>query len=251
MTATIDLPSTATSTTATSTTATSSTATPPATAIPPASRFRRKALALGAIGGGVLTFLGFATTPWEGEADTAAYLGALADNPVQGQVAAVILHFGYVLIVAAILATSGLTRRRATKLGHAALILGVFGAVTLPGMVSVDFYDLALAQSLPMEQAVEISEKVQASGGAPFFILPAIVGMFLGTLLALVAGWRAGFLHWALAPIFFAGLAVTFIAPALIPALIGSGLVMVALVALGIRVWRLSDEEWESGTPAV
>ena len=221
------------------------------TAPAPASRFRRKALALGAMGGGVLTFLGFATTPWEGEADTAAYLGALADHPVQGQVAAVILHFGYVLIIAAILATAGLTRRRAVKLGHVGLILGIVGGITLPGLVSVDMYDLALAQTLPMEQAVEVSEKAGSYGAAPFFIAPAILGMFLGVILSLVAGWRAGFLHWSLAPLFFAGLAVTFIAPALVPALIGSGLVMVALVALGVRVWRLSDQEWESGVPAV
>src|SRR5690349_17168131 len=49
--------------------------------------------------GAILTFAGFLATPWETEQTTRAYLDAMAANPTRGQISAVLLHLGYMLIV--------------------------------------------------------------------------------------------------------------------------------------------------------
>jgi hypothetical protein len=212
----------------------------------PATRFRRRAAGIASIGAGVLTFIGFATTPWEGSQDTALYLQALADNPVQAQVAATFLHFGYLLMVAAVLALGQLVRRRSVVLGHVGMAFGLLGTIGLPGLLVVDFYGLELAQQLPIDQAVAVEEGAQSHPLALLMAAPSAIGMMLGFLLLLIAAARAGRTPWWLVAALPVGVVVSF-QPALVPALIGSGVMMLVLTMVGLRTLRATDEEWETG----
>src|SRR4051794_25132022 len=159
MTATFDLPAQTTSSTTPSSTISvpaSSTAVGDADVVRKVSRFRRRAMAVGIGVGAAFTFAGFATTNWEGSSDKAAYLNSLTEHPLQTQIAAVFLHFGYMGFLPMLLALGMFARRRAVKLGHVGLGLGLLGALSLPGLLVTDFYDLAIRQHLPIDKAIEV-----------------------------------------------------------------------------------------------
>jgi hypothetical protein len=222
--------------------------TPTATAYSPApaTRLRRRAAGVAAVAGGVLTFAGFAATPWEGSNDTALYLQALADHPVQAQVAATLLHFGFMLMVPAVLALGQLVRRRAVVLGHIGLFLGLLGTIGLPGLLVVDWYGLELAQSLPIDQAVAIEEATQEHPLAALLAAPSALGMVAGFVLLLVAAARAGKLTWWLVPVLPAGFLMS-MQPTLLGGLVAGGSMMLVMVAVGVRTLRATDAEWETG----
>lgn len=213
------------------------------------SRFRRRAMAVSIGVGAALTFAGFATTNWEGTSSKADYLHSLSKAPVQSQVAAVLLHFGYMGFLPMLLALGVFARRRAVKLGHVGLGLGLLGALSLPGLLVTDFYDLAIGQHLPTDKAVEVSDAAQNYGWAIAIGGPIVMGVFLGMLLLLVAAWRARFLGWWPPLLLVAGLVVTF-TPKLLFAVIGSGAVAVVMLTVALRVWRTSDDEWATSAPA-
>ena len=222
---------------------------PPPTASAPGTGFRRRAAAVSAAGAGLLTFAGFAATPWEGEQDTAKYLQALADHELQGQIAATLLHFGFLLMVPAVLALGRMVRHRATVLGNVGMGIGLLGTIGLPGLLVVDFYGLELAKQLPIEQAVAIEEGAGSHALAVLQAAPSGLGMVLGFTLLFVAAARARQLSWLLVPLVPAGFVVAS-TPALPQALAGSGLIAVAMLAVAVRTWRMSDLEWETGRTA-
>jgi hypothetical protein len=75
------------------------------------------------------------TTPWEKDTTTVSYHDALAAHPDQATVAAVLLHFGYLLLLGAALALYVLARHAAPKLATAGGIPALIGLSTLPGLL--------------------------------------------------------------------------------------------------------------------
>ena len=73
-------------------------------------------------------------------------------------IAALLLHFGYLLLLPAALGIMHLARRSTPKVAHIGGILAVIGLATLPGLLVTDYYDLALAQALPRAQSVAIAD---------------------------------------------------------------------------------------------
>lgn len=57
----------------------------PTTFVPPATRFRRRAMGAAAVVGGLLTAAGFAATVWETGPDKLAYLDSLVVDPLRSQ----------------------------------------------------------------------------------------------------------------------------------------------------------------------
>jgi hypothetical protein len=56
----------------------------------------------------------------------------------------------------------------------------------------MDFYDLAVAQSVPLAQANAISERVGSFPSAMIIIVPSIFALLLAMIGATVATWRTG-----------------------------------------------------------
>jgi hypothetical protein len=116
----------------------------------------------------------------------------------------------------------------------------------LSGVVAVDFYDVALANALPANQALEI---YQAAGGyaqGALFNLPAILGLLVGTNLAVFAAWRAKAI-----PVFPVIMSVVgwlvfffFANDAWLPTL-SMTLAAAALAWCGVIVLRMRDEAWD------
>jgi hypothetical protein len=165
------------------------------------------------LAGPLVTLAGMVATPWEPEKTTASYLNALAENPTQGQIACLLLVFGYALLG---LANFTVLRHAVTAprtLRGVTAVLCFFGATILPGMVLVDFYDLALATELSREQGVAVADAASSYGLTAIAMVPALLGFALGMVLVCVTAWKAGFAPVWVAPVLLAGIVVSFAGP--------------------------------------
>jgi hypothetical protein len=216
----------------------------------PGARLARIASGLSIFGAGVLIFAGFVATPWEGSSATIAAMRTYLAHPTQVQVAAVLLHFGYLLLIPAAFTLARLARRGARRLSNTGLVLSILGA-GLSGLVVTDFSALAMAQHLPLQ----VAARVFGTGshyllGIGLIGMTSNVGALLGLVLLAVAAWRARWVSWVPAAVIVAGWVVIFMGNTLLFGGAGSGLVFVGLALLGARVLRASDAEWEDGRPA-
>jgi hypothetical protein len=195
---------------------------------------------------------GILATPFENSSSETAYLKSLAAHPKQAIVAAVLLHFGYLLFVPAAFAMARLARRGAGKLSAIGISLAVLGS-GLSGLLVTDMYDLSIAQHAGVVGGVPISDM----NGVPLASF-GFVTMAMLTALGMTAGLAllAGSMRRArLAPLWpaiaiFAGFAVSYGAHSLVRTAIGFGAMCVAIAFLGITVWRMSDERFSYGSDA-
>jgi hypothetical protein len=227
---------------------TAQTALRPAEAAPSTS-LRRRGIGIAIVAGAAVSIAGFATTVWEKSDKKIDYLNSLDVHPLQSQLAAMLLHFGYMLFVPTLIALGVMTRARRSRVASIGLGIGYLGAVALPGALVTDFYDLAIRQTLPDGTAVQVSDKAGSYPIAAIMMVPTVLALMVGLVIGLVAAARAHWLPWYLAPVF----AVGFLAPV---ALQGQGWVanvvpaavaLSALAFVGVRVLRMSDREYATG----
>jgi hypothetical protein len=211
-------------------------------------RLRRRAAGLAMIAAGVVSVAGIVTCPWENSPAEGAYLQSLLSNPPMAMLSMVLLHYGYLLFVPTVFVLARLARRRSPKLAATGLVLGVLGS-GLSGLLVTDAYDLTIAQHLPLAQALAVEDGMPL-GGMLAIALPTAFGTIFGLVLVLVAMWRARWMSWAPALIMLAGWVAGYGAHTLVRAGIGMLLVTVALTITGVRVLRMSDEEFATGDHA-
>ena len=209
-----------------------------------ANNFRRTAAGLCLIAGPLVVLIGGLVAKWEENDTKAAYLQALAESPTRAQISAVLLSFGFVLVAVGIFGIIHVLRHRAVVLGHVAGVLAVWGWVTLPGLLVSDFYDLSLAQWSNRQDAIAISEGGGNYVGAAIMGIPALLGM-IGLLLLGVALWRARFAPVWVPAVLVLGWIISFLGP---PTVVffttGWALWLVALGYVGLKILRMSDEDW-------
>jgi hypothetical protein len=154
-------------------------------------------LAGGALPAGALAFAaGILTSPIATGDDRASYLESLGRDPSLTQLSAVLLHYGNLLLGVGALALPLLVRGRRGWLP--ALIGALLSALALlgtSGALYTDWFHMELARSLPIDEAVGISERVLS---APlqqlcFGLDPLLL---LGLPLVVFGLCRAGVLGW-------------------------------------------------------
>lgn len=217
--------------------------------VAPSVGLRRRGLGIAIMAGAAVSIAGFATTVWEKSDKKIDYLNSLTVHPLQSQVAAMLLHFGYMMFVPTLVVLGAMTRARRSRAATIGLGIGYLGAVTLPGALLSDFYDLAIRQTLPDATAVQVSDKAGSYPIAAIMMAPTVFALMIGLVTALVSAARARWLPWYLAPVFVVG----FLAPV---ALQGQGWVanvvpaavaLSALAFVGVRALRMSDREYATG----
>ena len=198
----------------------------------------RRTTAVCLVAAALVTAAGMAATPWESEQSVRAYHDALAAHPDQAQVAAVLLHFGYMLFAPAAVGMLALMAPRGGWLFRIGAVLAVLGMTTLPGLLVTDAYDLALAQELPRESSVPASEAVSEMPLSTILGLPAVAGTVLGLWVIAFGLWRAGEAPLAFPLLMVAGWVVSFVTfePAVIVA--GTLLVLASAAVAAARLWR-------------
>jgi hypothetical protein len=212
-----------------------------------ATTFRRRLAATSLVLAPVLMIAGLVAAPWEAETGSAGYLAAVAGDPTRAQLSALLLHFGYLLLVPCVWALAHLLRSRAVVLGNVGLLVGTLGAIGNSGVVLNDYADVMLVEKLPQAQAVELYDHGQSLWG---FVVAAIAGfplLVLGLALLFLGLWRAGVLPlWALGAV-PAGIAAGSALEGAGGAVLTFGGVCALLVLLGVWVAGSRDEDWELG----
>jgi hypothetical protein len=212
-----------------------------------ANNFRRTAAGLCLIAGPLVALIGGLVAPWEGTEETTAWLRVLAENPVRGQIGAVLFYLGYMLIAVGIFGMIHLLRSRAVVLGHIAGALAIWGWVTMPGLLVSDFYELSLAESLGPEQGATIVDRVEEYAGSAVMGVPVFLGM-IGLLLLAVALWRAEFVPAWVPLVLLVGFVAGFYdAYSLAFFTIWWALWLATLGYIGVKILRMSGEDWECG----
>nr|WP_221377169.1 hypothetical protein [Actinoplanes polyasparticus] len=199
-------------------------------------RFWVRIGAVGLLAWPVTHFAGFVTGPPGSDHAPAIF----RTHATQVQVSGVLLHWNAIIIVPVMLALAYLLHDRMPRLAAIAGLLGALGAINGSGLLMADFYDLALAQSLPDAQATAITELAYGYSGVTFgFLLPAF--LLHPALLALVIGLvKAGRAWWWQPVLLVIGLALPFLTadrPMLVQAS-GALFIGAALYPLGLRMLR-------------
>jgi hypothetical protein len=195
---------------------------------------------------------GILATPFENSSSASAYLKSLADHPHQAMVAAVLLHFGYLLFVPAAFVMARLARRGARRLSAIGICLAVLGS-GLSGLLVTDLYDLSIARHAGTTGGVPIST-MDGVPLAPLVIVTmaflSSIGLLAGLSLLAVALWRSRLAPLWPAIAIFGGFAAAFGAHDLLRTGIGFGAMCVAIAFLGITVLRMGDVRFARGSDA-
>ena len=216
----------------------------PSAELAPLTRFRRVGGGLSLLASGTLVFASLVMIPYRNETH-AEYLQTGVDHTTNILWAAVVLHFGYLLLVPAAFTLIRLARRRNPRTSIVAMILSGLG-MGLSGIIVVDFYDVALANALPADEALRIFDLAASYGQGALVAAPSVIGMALGINLAVYVAWRAGAIPaYPLVLSVVGWLVFTFFSSdAWLPS-VGSSLVAIGLAWAGVIVLKMRDEVWD------
>ena len=167
---------------------------------------RRTAAGVSLVVGTVLYGVGAALSPDQADSSTRGYVASLAADPVQSDLSAAFLHWGWVLLVPGLLVAMTLVRGRKgrwlTAVGGA---VGVLGAINISGLVMSDFFNARGVAAVGLDDTVAVMEAATGSPGLALWTLVGRVGAGLAIPVMLLGLSRAGVIGWWAAPLFLAG----------------------------------------------
>ena len=162
------------------------------------SNFRRTLVGLCLIVAPLILFAASIIEPTSEGDEAREWLPELAEEAGRNDAATTLFIVGFVLLVPALIGLVHLVRERGIVLAHIGGVLAVLGSILYPVLFSTTFYDLSLAENLPIDQAVAAQEGTEDYVGVYFIFIPAIVGWTLGLILLSIALLRA-----RIAPVWF------------------------------------------------
>ena len=183
---------------------------------------------------------------WGDEREAVGY-GA---DPALAQLQSAMYHWSYLLMALATLGLLHVMRRRAVVFGHVAGTLTVLGYVNLSGLLMIDPVEWWLGQHNTPERTQQILDEMLNLPGVVFgFQLPWLFLGLFGLPVLLVGVWRAGFAHWWVPLLAGVGYGASLLVPYGPVTVAAWSAAAVAVGWLGIRMLRMSREEWISYYP--
>lgn len=169
------------------------------------------------------------------DADGVELARAYAENPERIQFSAHGLRLAFALPIVPVFVLISMIRSRGAWLANVAGICAVLGMTTLPGLLVVDFYDLAIYDELGAQAWQAVTDRLEQLPGMMAMFLSAFIPFVLALPIALVASWRAGLLAWWPAVLAFASIFAVQVVPG------GTGLLIggVVQVVLGFALYRM------------
>ena len=213
------------------------------TDLKPHARLRRVGGGLSLVASGALICASLLMIPYENQTQ-AEYLQTGVDHRANILWAAVVLHFGYLLLLPAALTLVRLARRNNPKTSLVAMLLAGLGS-GLSGIIVVDFYDVALANGLPADEALRIFDLAGSYAQGGIITATTVIPMAVGINLAVYAAWRAGAIPVYPFVLSLVGWVVFtfFSGDAWLPS-IGTGLVAVGMAWAGAVVLKMRNDVW-------
>ena len=166
--------------------------------------------------GTVLYGVGAALSPDQADDSSRGYVSSLAQDPLQSDLSAAFLHWGWVLLVPGLLVAMTLVRgSRGRWLTAVGGTVGVLGAINISGLVMSDFFHSRGVAAVGLDDTVAVMEAATASPGLALWSLVGRVGAALAIPVMLLGLSRAGVIGWWAAPLFLAGGVAPYVVPGL------------------------------------
>lgn len=214
------------------------------------STFRRTLAGICLIAGPLLLLVAGVITPSESSDSSSAYIKSVAADPSAHEWGTVAFVLAFALLVPGLVGAVHLLRHRAVVLGHVFGSLAILGAVMFTALAATTFYDIALAESLPLDQAVKANEALDDVTGGAVVLVPALLGTFIGLIGLGVALWRGGWAPaWVAAAAAVGMLLVVIGDGSKALGLAGSLALLAAYGYVGLTMLRMGNDAWESATP--
>ena len=214
-----------------------------------ASAFRRIAVGVALIAGPLLFVIGDAlSSAWADE--SAVYYNELVENPSREAASGAAYVFGMTLMVPALIGIARLIRGRGVVLANIALVLGVLGFGVFPALAGGALYEAAVVEVIAQADYVAITDELEESVWAVIVLAVALLGALLSLILIAIAIGRSGLAPWWVSGVLIvSALLVAAGGSSQALNLASSALLLVALGYLALRVFSMSDAEWEHPAP--
>jgi hypothetical protein len=216
-------------------------------AVPSALRFRRAAVISAAALSGILVLVSMILDPAP-EAEGRELIKGYSESLTRSGLHTNLIHYGFALVAPVVYAMVALVRGRGAWLANVAGLLAVTGLSTLPGLVLLDFTNVAASLASGLDEAVAVQEQLDE---LPYFlaiVIPAFLTAVLALPVAVLAMWRAG-----LVPGYLPIVAVlSALAPNVAPTWwLGFGVNALWMLALAYFLARIPLTAWyrEAGLP--
>jgi hypothetical protein len=209
--------------------------------------FRRWAVILAAALSGVIVLISMLFDPAP-DADGRELIQAYAANNLAQGVHTNLIHYGFALLAPVAYAMVGLVRARGAWIANLAGVLAVLGLSTLPGLVLVDYFSVAVEHVAGLEAAVNAQDAVEKLPGFVVVTAPAFISSILAVPLGTLALWRARLVAWWLPLV----AAVAVLGPSFLPggAIVSFSLMAVGMLVVGWALWRIPAVAWYGGNPS-
>lgn len=214
------------------------------------STFRRTVAGVCLILGPLLLLIAGVVTPSDGTDGAGAYMKSVAADPGAHEWGTVAFVLAFALLVPGLVGAVHLLRHRAVVLGHVFGSLAIIGVVMFTALAATTFYDIAIATSLPLDEATKVNEAVEDVSGAGIVLIPALLGTFVGLIGMSIALWRGG---WTPAWVAVAGalgmLLIVVGDGSKVFGLLGSAGLLVGFGFVGLTMLRMGNEAWDRAAP--
>jgi hypothetical protein len=209
--------------------------------------FRRWAVILAAGLSGVIVLISMLFDPAP-DAEGRELIQAYAANDRAQGVHTNLIHYGFALFAPVAYAMVGLVRRRGAWIANLAGVLAVLGLSTLPGLVFIDYFSVAVEHVAGLEAAVNAEGAVEKLPGFAAVTVPAFISAILAVPVASLALWRARLVAWWIPLV----AAAAFLGPNFLPGpAIGAFSVMaVGMLVVGWALWRIPVVAWYGTDPS-
>jgi hypothetical protein len=177
---------------------------------------------------------------------------AATESPGALTTSAVLLVVSGVLMVPAVAGVLHQARDRGSALANAGAVLAVLGGFGHFGIAMFYLLSLPLAGGDRSEMVAYV-DRLNESAAVGAIAFPLILCFGLGVAVLPWGAWRAGAVHWWVPAVSTAVFVAHTVLPEDVPEVVGStGLVALAIAyaALGLRVLRMTDAEWDGVRPA-
>jgi hypothetical protein len=210
--------------------------------------FRRWAVILAAGLSGVIVLISIIVEPAPDAEGGREILQAYAANDQAQGLHTNLIHYGFALFAPVAYAMVGLVRRQGAWIANLAGVLAVLGLSTLPGLVFLDYFSVAVVHVAGLEAAVNAEDALETLPGFAALSVPVFISSILAVPVATLALWRARLVAWwiplvaaaaPLAPNFLPG-----------PAMLAFSVGAVCMLIVGWALWRIPAVAWYGGDPS-
>jgi len=209
--------------------------------------FRRWAVILAAGLSGVIVLISMLFDPAP-DAEGRELIQAYAANDRAQGLHTNLIHYGFALFAPVAYAMVGLVRRRGAWIANLAGLLGVLGLSTLPGLVFIDYFSVAVEHVAGLEAAVNAQGAVEKLPGFAAVTVPAFISAILAVPVASLALWRARLVAWWIPLV----AAAAFLGPNFLqgPAIVAFSVMAVGMLVVGWALWRIPVVAWYGTDPS-